>query len=456
MNAPTMRERLELVVGRLSPLHTALTLAIALVLCAAYLALRGSLFFDVDDPNRYLRFGYDLVHHGAYSAARSAPFRFSAMRPPGYPLLVAPLTLLPARLLCVAVLAAHVVLVGASAFLVYRTTRALTDDPRTASLAALLFGSHLELLLASLAPLEHAFFTFLVCAMVDVRFASGARRRPFALGVLGGLAYLTRPTGLLVSAVLLLDVLLERARPLRERLRDLARLAVTLALVVLPWQLAMRAELGTAAIFPATTNGLNLYKGNNADFETYYPYLDVDAADAAIARHVRVALGPRADDEVAVDRYLRRRGLDYVREHPAATLRAIPWKLLYLFSPLPTPIARGTLVGEVSALELRELRWPSTGALVARTVRTIPVLALYAGILMLLRRRSESTQRVISFAYFTASILVLLALAHVATFAETRYRLPFDPLLCVLSAIGFRSCMASGSRGEAGNSVSAM
>lgn len=427
--------------GRLSARSATLVLVVGLLLSIAYLAVRGSLYFDVSDPNRYLRFAFDLLHHGAYSAATQEPFVFSAMRPPGYPLFLLPFVALPEPALFFGVLIGHVALVAASGFFVYRTTRSLTGSSSTAALSLALFGSHLELLMISLAPLEHAFFTFLVCAMVYVRFASPMRPRPVLLGVLAGLAYLTRPTGLLTAAVVLFDSWTRRDEPAdgraNGRLRRTATLALVMLLVALPWQLVLQARLGTWAVFPSTTNGLNLYKGNNADFATYYPYVDVDAADGVIAQAARERLGASAEDEVAVDRYLRREGLRYALSHPAETARAVPWKLAYLYSPMPTPLARGVLVGELGELELRELRWPGKAAWLARTVRSIPVVVLYLGCFFFVRRYRACGPEAKRYALFVFATFVLLTFAHIMTFAETRYRLAFDPLLCVLASVGF-------------------
>lgn len=419
--------------GRLA----ALIVVAGLVASAAYLWVRGSLFFGVDDPNRYLLFAYDWAHHGAYSAAQSEPFRFSALRPPGYPLFLLPFVLLPQRAIWGAVLLGHVTLVLASAFFVHRTTRALTGSSSTSALAVALFGVHIELLLASLVPLEHAFFTFLVCAMVYVRFGTSGRARPMLLGILGGLSYLTRPTGLLTSGLLLLDAWFERERSVRDRLRTTAAIAFAMLLVALPWHVALRANLGTWAIFPSTTNGLNLYKGNNADFFTYFPYVDVDAADGLIADGTRERLGAAASDEVAVDRHLRDQGVRYAFAHPLETAKALPWKVAYLYSPLPTPLARGELEGELGHLALRNLRFPTRAAMLARSVRALPVCVLYVGVFLFVRDRQNATATSRRFGVFTLAIFALLTLAHTVTFSETRYRLPFDPLLCVLAAIGF-------------------
>ena len=210
-----------------------------------------------------------------------------------------------------------------------------------------------------------------------------------------------------------------RVRPPSRALATGAVVVVSAAVVVAPWVVRNRIEVGCYAI---TTDARALWKANNPS--TYEVLArggwidDVPALPGAppwpeLAADLTLAGRPTAVDECAQMRLYRREVVDFWREHPAEKARLMAQATRMLWNPVPSE-------SDASG---------SGGARLARrTVEPVYVVVLY---LLALAGAFFAPRR------FVVLALVLLAYQTAAAmvFAGTaRYRVPWDFLLAVLAS----------------------
>ena len=210
-----------------------------------------------------------------------------------------------------------------------------------------------------------------------------------------------------------------RVRPPSRALATGAVVVVSAAVVVAPWVVRNRIEVGCYAI---TTDARALWKANNPS--TYEVLArggwidDVPALPGAppwpeLAADLTLAGRPTAVDECAQMRLYRREVVDFWREHPAEKARLMAQATRMLWNPVPSE-------SDASG---------SGGARIARrTVEPVYVVVLY---LLALAGAFFAPRR------FVVLALVLLAYQTAAAmvFAGTaRYRVPWDFLLAVLAS----------------------
>jgi 4-amino-4-deoxy-L-arabinose transferase-like glycosyltransferase len=232
------------------------------------------------------------------------------------------------------------------------------------------------------------------------------------LAILGNarLAFLPLPVAVYVAW---------RVRPGGRALATGALVVATAAVVVAPWVVRNRVQVGCWAI---TTDARALWKANNASTRGVLagggwiddvPELPGAPPWPELAADLTIAGKPTSADECAQMRLYRNEVLDFWREHPGEKARLMTQATRMLWSPVPS-----------------EADASGSGAarLARRTVEPAFVIALYAlaiaGLFIAPRR-------------FVALALILLAYSTLAAmvFAGTaRYRVPWDFLLALLAA----------------------
>lgn len=232
------------------PLLTLGALALC-VLCSLYCILRPPILF-YEDAVHYLSLGQSLAQGRGF---RSDTLRFpDLMQPPLYPALIALLMRLglsvvtAAVALCVASQALTVLALGWLSRLCF--------GARGVGLTLLIAALYPNLAFGAALVLEPLFLLWLALAvglfMLSLRASDDARRSLLAAAGAGlalGLALLTRPEAVITTAVLVLLGLLWPA-PLGRRLRALGALGLLLALVLLPYGLWLKAQLGVFELIP--------------------------------------------------------------------------------------------------------------------------------------------------------------------------------------------------------------
>lgn len=380
----------------------------------------------------------NLLERGLYSLDG---VRFTAYRPPLYPLFLAAHQWAFGTHWLAAAAVTQSAIALATGVLLLLFVRRVFDDRLAMIAAALLYLGDFFYWNEVLAQIETPLFVALVMGFFYLLArADRPRARLAGLGMLAGLAHLTRPTGGLLLP-LLIPVL---AREWRRGRWPAAAVGAALAgasflAVALPWQLTLHRELGVATLLSSTTGGENVYKGNNPDLLTLCPYVWLDAYQPWIERELR-ARGT-ADDEVARDRALRAAAFDYIRGHPLAFLEGVAVKTLALHSPWPTPLGKAELVDRGGRAALSGYRRTDTFFVRVQVLHWIVVLSgvvlyLFTG----LRRAPAAERRMLG---LIAMFCLLFTATQAATISATRYRLPMDPLLIAVAAAAYARALHS-------------
>lgn len=221
------------------------------VLCSLYCILRPPILF-YEDAVHYLSLGQSLAQGRGF---HSDTLRFpDLMQPPLYPALIALLMRLGLSVVTAAValcVTSHALTVLALGWL-----SRLCFGARSVGLTLLIAALYPNLAFGAALVLEPLFLLWLALAVglfvLSMRSSDDARRSILAAagaGLVLGLALLTRPEAVITTAVLVLLGLLWPA-PLGRRLRALGALGLLLALVLLPYGLWLKAQLGVFELIP--------------------------------------------------------------------------------------------------------------------------------------------------------------------------------------------------------------
>lgn len=417
-----------------------ITLA-AIALGLLYKALLGHPPVDpVAHSGGYGRIARNLLELGLYSLDGRSP---TAFRPPAYPLALVPIVALPAPLRIVAFVVAQ----GAFFFVAARIGASLVLRMGGGRWAVAVYGlllvGHLRLVDETLEARETLLFAALLMSFLDAVASSRPRTRDaMALGLVFGALALTRPTGLPIGIAAWLFGVRMRAFEASRR-RQVAVAAIAAIVSMAPWQTYLATRFGTAVPAGTSTSGLNLLKGNNPSFDRYYPWVDVDVVDGAADRAV-----PASTDEAVRDAAMRTLGLRYAASAPLTTVRRMAEKTLALFSPVEIPCVGARVEGPLTDLTVETLPIPRMRKL-DLVLRALGPSLLGVGVvvgLVLMRRSFRDDRFVAAF----GRALLMLVLLHAMTFAETRFRLPFDFGFAALAALGLCALARSIATSRAG------
>lgn len=317
-------------------------------------------------------------------------------------------------------------------------------NARVGLLAAALTALYPYMLFQNLTVNDTALFTCLLALAVYLSYRAldganrgeaTARRAPTRslgatqwaalTGAVIGVAALSKTFALLLVPLLGLWLTLRAARVRRLGWRRglllLAVSGVAAALVIAPW-VARNVALHGQFVLISTNGGSNLHQGNNP---CTAPYLRA-GWDAQWTGHCWNP-PPQGLTEVEMDRWHTEQALAFLVADVGRALDLFWVKLLALWSPTITPAAAPPELANELGLVL-QYEGPAFQA--ARVVHLLyfgPLLALGgAGLIGALRAR--------------AAVFPLIAVFGVMTFTyvvyhpSTRYRMPLDPLLFILSA----------------------
>ena len=189
--------------------------------------------------------------------------------------------------------------------------------------------------------LVHFLMALAVLLLLRVR-RSGSVVTAMGAGLALGAAVLTRanlaPFALFAPLWLALSGG-SHAAPWRRRLWVAVVCAGVGMLTVSPWLVRAYQLTGSATL--STQSGFFLWLGNNPYTFSHYPKESIDrsqaAALAALSSQEKNELEARRDNEAPVDEWFRKKGLDYIREHPWRTLGNSFRKIVDAFGWLPSP-----------------------------------------------------------------------------------------------------------------------
>lgn len=386
------------------PTHRKVILALV-VLCLAGFGVRawfglGLTGHVAGDAPAYEALARSLAEGRGYVNPHSG--QPTAYRAPGYPFFLAGVyTMFPGadfRLLRIL----QAALSACTIPLVYALARHC-GERRVALLAAALFAFYPSSIYFSALLITEtlALFTFtlvlvLLAQTIREEQKKGSIRWHAACGTVLGLATLVRPITLLLPLYLLaLFLIFPLHAPLRTR--GIVYLLLTFCLILLPW--SVRNYLRFHRFVPvSTTAGTVIWQGLQPDPRGYgfTPWEQIE----------RVL--PEGLDEVEASRYLLRDALRFARRHPARTLWLCGVKLASLFSPLDGRRCRlGSAYNPAYGIVLMTALWAGW-----KNLKTSPM------------------------ARAAAWVILYFALMAIVFYGSPRFRLSFEPLLIVFSAVG--------------------
>lgn len=359
----------------------------------------------------------------------------TAIRGPGYPYLLGGVYALSGDSLTAGRLAGAAL--GALGVLLLYSIAKRIWGRRIGLLAAALAAAFPPLVLLSRDLVSESLFIALelaaVLCVLEFRRTGGALRWAAGAGALCGLAALTRNTA--VALVLPVALGVWTMRP-RLRPASLAAPAIVLGcavLLVVPWMIRNQAEFGR--FVPVTTSSgfaaAGTYnEGSLRDSGSHGAWRDPQT----IPQFTPLFVTPGIDEGEA-DVELRQAARDFAWEHPGYVAETTAWNLLRLFE-----VAGGSVVDdEGHVVEGRGVGSADPAA--ERAGIAIAVALALLGAFAILRSRSRARSRGAApllpagpLFLWLVPILMILVAAPIA--GLPRYRLPADPFLLILAAIG--------------------
>jgi len=400
---------------------------VRIVLGLTALALVARVVFVVSVDRDSFGFGDPAFYHAAATSLANGDGFLdlvgepSARWPPGFPFVIAPFYALFGNDPLTGELV-NAVIGAACVPLIFLLTRQIFGRREALVAAAVLAVFPGQILYTGLLLAETlfafellAFFLLLATRRVNWRSAA-------LLGVVIGLAALTRGEGIFLPIVVLAVWWPELAKP--ALLRRIAVVGAGMVLVIAPWTVRNAIELD-AFIPIANNSGATLWAGHNPHASGGVMYA---TSDLVTVPHTAEPGSQEAANEQ--DRFLRNEALEFMVENPLDELRLIPLKLVHLnrgdsrivdiwlnqvAAGDPKPVQGNALVVMSVVLDFAYY------ALLALTILAVIVLG-----------RDGWRQRVVR-GIFTLGIVALVLYGFVF-YGNPRYRAPLEPLMIVLVA----------------------
>jgi Dolichyl-phosphate-mannose-protein mannosyltransferase len=250
----------------------------------------------------------------------------------------------------------------------------------------------------------------LVVAIVLASFRAERVTHFLAVGLLGGTAMLVRAELVLVLAAVLIPVAWRHW----ARRYSLAVLAVGVGAIVGPWVLRNQVSLGHPVVF--TNNSGTLIAGANCAGVYSGPQIGLWRLDCVPA--------PTGSDETVWSSEQREVGVDYARDNLGRLPVVGAVRLLRTFGLYDVPDQV-----QFESLESRPVGWLQLGWVVYIVVAGIAV----ASGVHRLRRKAPLRVLVVP--------IVLVGLVSIAGYGNQRFRLPAEPMIIVLAALGIDAAL---------------
>ncbi len=387
-------------------------LAAALIARLAFVAFMPP-FIMWSDGREYDTVARLLLDHGTYG--------LQALRPPGYPTLIAAVyrvfgeSLLALRLVEVVLGTLSVALIGLIGTRLF--------GRRAGLIGAALMALHPVLAFLPATEFPENFAVLLIVLALGAAFTGlrrgGSWRWAAASGVLFGLATLVRANivtllpGFAVGAAILL------ARERRGWVLPIVACGAALALTLAPW-IVRNHHVHNHWGFISTGGGRQFWCGNSP--QTTGSTLVVPEPDSTM----RYAL-QHVSSEFEMDAYYYRKGMEFVRAHPGRAAQLYVLRLGNLFALYPETVTQ-TFIN----------RW-------SRLAQGISSVLVYLGALLALRRWKRAPAL-----WPMVAAIVGFSLVNALFFMNLRYRMAFEPCLLLMAGLGYASLARDvGSAGSA-------
>ena len=389
-------------------------IVIAAFVCRLALALQSGGLLRGVDPDAYLAIAGNLSLGNGYAAVAGVP---TAYRPPMYPLFLAAVEVFSNHRVWVAVIAQCLIsaLTVAGVFGVAKEL----GGALAGVLAALVTAIDPFLIHAAGDAMTETLFTFFIVSGVYFLLLTTRESGLFRVilaALCVALAGMTRPIGWALAPLVVLVALCQKGTASRRLAHALFAVAVCVA-VSAPWIARNWVRFG--AFIPTTTHGgYTLYLGNNPYLRDAVrwrsgAWLSGEPSFDAFEQHVARARIGR--NELAFDRFMRREGARYIREHPGEAAKLALAKLGFFWRPAPSAqSSRGPVPSVV--------RW---------TLGAFSVLLYVAALMGVVALRRQMGKLAI-----LAWPILACTLAHAVLWSQLRFRLPLHPLLAALAGVG--------------------
>jgi 4-amino-4-deoxy-L-arabinose transferase-like glycosyltransferase len=332
--------------------------------------------------------------------------------PPGYPVLLAGVYRVFGADTQNA-LDANAVLGALTVPLVYLIALRTFGRPAAVAAAAVLAVLPGQILIGDVA-LAETLYVFELVAFVALAIVLGRRRRSLVvLGVVAGLAALTRGEGLLFPLIVLGMWWVGRGR--RAALRDTAAVAAVMVLTIAPW--TIRNAVVMHGFVPVATNAsATLWSGHN------------DRADGGPVYHSAAELAALSGlSEVDASTKVRNDAIHWAVSHPLRELGLIPLKL--------NALARGD--SEVVSTWIDATGQRPLGvraAALASGLADLSSYALIAALLLSVALFGRSLWRVPAMRGVLLFLAAAIPLYGFVYYGNVRYRIPLEPLMLLVVA----------------------
>ena len=305
---------------------------------------------------------------------------------------------------------------------------------RTGLIAAAMAAVFPPLVLLSRELLSESLFIPLmlaaVLAVLHFRRSGGSPWWAALAGVLCGAAILTRNVGAVLLVAVIVGVSMPAMSAVARRLLPAAVVLACTAAVIAPWTARNAVEFGR--FIPVTTSTGYTAAGiyNQGSFD------DDRAAGAwrnpQIVPEYTALFRTQGIDEATVDATLRRETREFALEHPLYVAESAGWNLLRMMELMGGSVvdAEGEAVYDRGVGS--ELSWWERAGI------ALAVLLAVLGVTAMVRsgRREGGPPRIARGPLFMWLIPILIVLAAAPIGGLPRYRLPADPFLLMLAAIG--------------------
>lgn len=241
-------------------------------------------------------------------------------------------------------------------------------------------------------------------------------RSAAVIGLCLGASALTRGEGVLLALLLVVPVMIgARNLPLRRRLLHIGSAALACLLLVGPWTL--RNNKSFDVFVPLSTNGNELFVYANCPEAYDGKFLGFWLFQCQ--EDLRATSGEPSGDEAEKSLYWRRQGFEYAGNHLGELPKVLAARVARqweLFRPLQNT--------EFAPIEGRNKDAARLGLMAYFAMLPCALV----GLIWLRRRRI----RLLPIGAVAACITLTAAYAY----GTTRFRVPFEPLLCLLAAVG--------------------
>ena len=377
-----------------------------------------------DSGSGYDTIAKNILNNGTYSSDGKT---FTSFRPPSYPIFLAAIMGIFGDSWRTATIIFQIIFGALCAFFVFRIGGNVFESEFTPVASVIFFTLNPLFIGEALNIRETTLFSLIVLGFFYFVSKENIQLSDFIVAaIFAGLSYLTRPTGILLVVTFLFCIYVRNI----SDIKNVFVILTLLVLVISPWRYKVFIENGYLGLSSSTTGGLNMYKGNNPVYVNTYPWVDVDKQTGIIKENISLE---GKTYSVSGNEMLKKKAIKYIVNNPVTFARGIIIKTVSLYSPIMVPVGNGKIVKEGGSYSINNFKAPNRPpvVLISSSLYTSFLIICFIGFISLyLANEIHSQDKLLSLIF---TFMLLVTFLHAVTFAETRFRLPLDPFLCLFS-----------------------